>query len=146
MNSYARLLMQNWKGSSNLVVSDDIVGFVDQDRANVEFPVNEVTKNRDASIVRAMQATTPPIVRDELLKSIQTLPPDGVYAAADDDDKLTVMKSRYCQSRPEMADYSDYLQKVVDSGVPDPNTDPQPDPEPDPKPDPKPDPEPNPNS
>lgn len=84
---------------------------------NVLYPKNLLTGNRDADIVRAMDARTPPVVRQQILANIDTIPPDSVNPNLSDDDKLSVMKSRYCQSRPELSDYGDYLEKIAEQGI-----------------------------
>ena len=118
MNSYAKILMANWSGTSKLkILPDAKPGFIDSDEMNVLYPKNLLTGNRDADIVRAMDARTPPVVRQQILANIDTIPPDQVNPNLSDDDKLSVMKSRYCQSRPELSDYGDYLEKIAEQGI-----------------------------
>lgn len=116
MNKYAQILMSRWCGSTSFVAPDysKTPGLINPDEMDVSYPVNEITKNRDASIVRAMDARTPPLVRQQLMASIETLPADKNVSRLSDDDKLSIMKSRYCQSRPEIADYNEYLANLVD--------------------------------
>ena len=118
MNGYATILMSHWRGSSSLKAPDlsKTPKLLDPDEVNTNFPINEETRTRDASIVRAVDARTPPLVRQQLMANIDTLPPDPDMSRLSDEDKLTVMKSRYCQSRPEMADYREYLSGVVEDG------------------------------
>lgn len=118
MNSYAKILMSNWSGISKMkILPDTRPGLIDSDEMNVLYPKNLLTGNRDADIVRAMDARTPPVVRQQILANIDTIPPDQVNPNLSDDDKLSVMKSRYCQSRPELADYGDYLEKIAEQGI-----------------------------
>ena len=116
MNGYATILMSHWRGSSSLKAPDlsKTPKLLDPDEVNTNFPINEETRTRDASIVRAMDARTPPLVRQQLMANIETLPPDPDTSGVSDEDKLTMMKSRYCQSRPEMADYREYLSGIVE--------------------------------
>lgn len=124
MNAYATILMSHWRGTSSLKAPDlsKAPKLLDPDKVNTDFPINEETRNRDASIVRAMDARTPPLVRQQLMASIDTLPPDPDTSGVSDEDKLTMMKSRYCQSRPEMADYREYLSGIVEDGKQQPST------------------------
>ena len=118
MNSYAKILMSNWRGSSKMkILPDTKPGLIDSEQMNVLYPKNLLTGNRDADIVRAMDARTPPVLRQQILANIDTLPPDSVNPNLSDDDKLSVMKSRYCQSRPELRDYGDYLERVAEQGI-----------------------------
>ena len=118
MSAYATILMSHWRGTSSLKAPDlsKTPKLLDPDEVNTNFPINEETRNRDASIVRAMDARTPPLVRQQLMANIDTLPPDPDPSGISDEDKLTMMKSRYCQSRPEMADYRDYLSGIAEEG------------------------------
>lgn len=118
MNKYAQILMSRWRGVPTLQTVDTSKRpkLINQDEMNVTYPINEITKNRDASIVRAMDASTPPLVRQQILANIESLPPDHDVSRLSDDDKLSVMKSRYCQSRPEIADFNEYLSNLVESG------------------------------
>lgn len=118
MNSYAKILMSNWRGSSKMkILPDTKPGLIDSEQMNVLYPKNLLTGNRDADIVRAMDARTPPVLRQQILANIDTLPPDKVNPNLSDDDKLSVMKSRYCQSRPELSDYGDYLEGIAEQGI-----------------------------
>lgn len=135
MNGYATILMSRWHGSSSLKAPDlsKTPNLLDPDEVNTNFPINEETRTRDASIVRAMDARTPPLVRQQLMAGIDTLPPDPDTSGLSDEDKLSMMKSRYCQSRPEMADYREYLSGIVEDGkqpssasVSSPSVDPEP--------------------
>lgn len=139
MNAYATILMSHWRGTSSLKAPDlsKAPKLLDPDKVNTDFPINEETRNRDASIVRAMDARTPPLVRQQLMANIETLPPDPDMSGLSDEDKLAMMKSRYCQTRPEMADYREYLGGIVDESKQQPSAVPANSPaaEPDPKPD-----------
>lgn len=118
MNTYAKILMCNWSGSSKMKIFPDTTpGLIDSDQMNVLYPKNLLTGNRDADIVRAMDARTPPVLRQQILANIDTIPPDKVNPNLSDDDKLSVMKSRYCQSRPELSDYGDYLERIAEKGI-----------------------------
>ena len=118
MNTYAKILMCNWSGSSKMKIFPDTKpGLIDSDQMDVLYPKNLLTGNRDADIVRAMDARTPPVLRQQILANIDTIPPDQVNPNLSDDDKLSVMKSRYCQSRPELSDYGDYLERIAEQGI-----------------------------
>ena len=118
MNAYAKLLMSNWCGSSKMKIQPNAnPGLIDSDDMNLLYPKNLLTGNRDADIVRAMDARTPPVVRQQILANIDAIPPDQVKLNLSDDDKLSVMKSRYCQSRPELSDYGDYLERIAEEGI-----------------------------
>lgn len=117
MNVYAQLLTSRWQAKPTMrVIKTNDPQLVDQEEGNVLYPINEVTRNRDATIVRAMDVNTPDIVREQLLNTIEKLPDDPDLSKLSDEDKLTLMRSRYCQSRPELNDYGRYLEGVVDEG------------------------------
>lgn len=90
-------------------------GMIDSEEMDVTYPVDPLTGNRQSLVVRALNARTPPALRNQLMASVDTLPPDReLDKHLSDDDKLSLMKPRLCQSRQEIQGYSDYIQDFVD--------------------------------
>lgn len=122
--NYYSCLVSNWSKKSTLKQQKPnkhnvaLVGFVDKGESDLTYPINPLTGNRETQLVRALDARTPAIVRNQLLNSIESLPPDPDLSGLTDDDKLAVCKSRYCQSRPEMAEYYNYLQRNIIKDLP----------------------------
>ena len=92
-------------------------GMVDTDQVNLEYPVDEFYNMRQASVVRALNARTTQVVRQHLLQNIEELPSSSMDPKLSDDDKLSLMKSRYHQSRPELAAYREYLETTINEDV-----------------------------
>lgn len=123
MSAYSKCLMQNWgikipRSAPLDSKNPNLKGFIDKGEVDVTYPVNPVTGMRETQLSRALDSRTPAIVRNQLLNSIEQLPPDMDLSGLSDDDKLSVCKSRYCQSRPEMARYYDYLKDNVINDLP----------------------------
>lgn len=90
-------------------------GMIDSEEMDVTYPVDPLTGNRQSIVVRALNARTPPVLRNQLMASVETLPPDReLDKHLSDDDKLSLMKPRLCQTRQEVQGYSDYIQNFVD--------------------------------
>lgn len=123
MSAYSKCLMQNWgikipRSAPLDSKNPNLKGFIDKGEVDVTYPVNPVTCMRETQLSRALDSRTPAIVRNQLLNSIEQLPPDMDLSGLSDEDKLTVCKSKYCQSRPEMARYYDYLKDNVIKDLP----------------------------
>lgn len=123
MSAYSKCLMQNWgikipRSAPLDSKNPNLKGFIDKGEVDVTYPVNPVTGMRETQLSRALDSRTPAIVRNQLLNSIEQLPPDMDLSGLSDEDKLTVCKSKYCQSRPEMARYYDYLKDNVIKDLP----------------------------
>lgn len=123
MSAYSKCLMQNWgikipRSAPLDPKNPNLKGFIDNGEVDVTYPVNPVTGMRETQLSRALDSRTPAIVRNQLLNSIEQLPPDMDLSGLSDEDKLTVCKSKYCQSRPEMARYYDYLKDNVIKDLP----------------------------
>lgn len=90
-------------------------GLMDREEMDVTYPVDPFTGNRQSVVVRALNARTPPALRNQLMASVETLPPDReLDKHLYDDDKLCLMKPRLCQTRQEIQGYSDYIQNFVE--------------------------------
>lgn len=123
MSAYSKCLMQNWgvkipRSAPKVSKNPNLKGFIDKVEVDVTYPINPITGMRETQLSRALDSRTPAIVRNQLLNSIEQLPPDMDLSGLSDEDKLSVCKSRYCQSRPEMANYYHYLQNHVIKDLP----------------------------
>lgn len=90
-------------------------GLMDREEMEVTYPIDPLTGNRQSFVVRALNARTPPALRNQLLSSVDSLPPDKeLDKHLTDDDKLDVLKPRYCQTRQEVQSYVDFMNNMVD--------------------------------
>lgn len=90
-------------------------GMIDSEEMDVTYPVDPLTGNRQSVVVRALNARTPPALRNQLMASVETLPPDKeLDKHLSDDDKLDFLKPRYCQTRQEIQGYTDFINNMLD--------------------------------
>ena len=90
-------------------------GLMDRQEMDVTYPVDPLTGNRQSLVVRALNARTPPALRNQLMSAVESLPPDKeLDKHLTDDDKLDVLKPRYCQTRQEVQSYVDFMNNMVD--------------------------------
>lgn len=95
-------------------------GMIDSEEMDVTYPVDPLTGNRQSVVVRALNARTPPALRNQLMASVETLPPDReLDKHLTDDDKLDVLKPRYCQTRQEIQSYVDFMNNMVNNELAD---------------------------
>lgn len=93
-------------------------GQMDREELDVTYPVDPMTGNRQSLVVRALNARTPPALRNQLLSAVDSLPPDKeLDKHLTDDDKLEVLKPRYCQTRQEIQSYVDFMNNIVENDM-----------------------------
>lgn len=104
---------------SEFVQSEDplLNGVVDTEQVDLEYPIDEFYKMRQPTVIRALNARTPQVVRQHLLQNIEEIPSPPIDPKLSDDDKLSLMKSRYHQSRPELAAYREYLETTINEDM-----------------------------
>lgn len=93
-------------------------GLMDREEMDVTYPVDSLTGNRQSFVVRALNVRTPPALRNQLMSAVDSLPPDKeLDKHLSDDDKLSVLKPRYCQTRQEIQGYVDFMNNIVDQDL-----------------------------
>lgn len=109
----------NYLPEPDFVQSEDplLNGVVDTEQVDLEYPVDEFYNMRQATVIRALNARTPQVVRQHLLQNIEEIPSTPIDPKLSDDDKLSLMKSRYHQSRPELAAYREYLEDTINQDL-----------------------------
>lgn len=93
-------------------------GLMDREEMDVTYPVDPLTGNRQSFVVRALNVRTPPALRNQLMSAVDSLPPDKeLDKHLTDDDKLDVLKPRYCQTRQEVQSYVDFMNNMVNQDL-----------------------------
>ena len=93
-------------------------GLMDREEMDVTYPIDPLTGNRQSFVVRALNVRTPPALRNQLMSAVDSLPPDKeLDKHLTDDDKLDVLKPRYCQTRQEIQSYVDFMNNMVEQDL-----------------------------
>lgn len=110
-------------------------GYINQSEMDVLYPINPVTGMRDDVLSQIVDPNTGELKKSQLLSTLPKIP-SPQHRSVDDDTLLSMLQSRFTQSRVECDDFAKYVEKIVNDGFK--STDPEPTPEPTPEPEPSP--------
>lgn len=113
-------------------------GYINQSEMDALYPINPVTGMRDDVLSQIVDPGTGELKKSQLLSTIQKIP-SPQHRSVDDDTLLSMLQSRFTQSRVECDDFAKYVEKIVNDGIK--SADPEPTPEPTPQPEPSPEPQ-----
>ena len=110
-------------------------GYINQSDMDVLYPINPVTGMRDDVLSQIVDPNTGELKKSQLLSTLPHIP-SPQHRPVDDDTLLSLLQSRFTQSRVECDDFAKYVEKIVNDGLK--SADPEPTPGPTPEPEPSP--------
>jgi len=89
-------------------------GYIDRDEINILYPIDPMTGMRSDILSQIVDPETGDLKRNQLLSLVPKVP-DVKHRNVDDDTQLSMLKSRYSQSRIENDHYAEYVANIAKS-------------------------------